>query len=209
MPFLKNQYRNLLSRLVIWCIALGMMLIAEGVHAESAYTVINNMRLERQDDGLHLSAQIKFDIPTIVEDALIKGIPMFFVTEAEVSKDRWYWYDKKVAVAMRQMRLSFQPLTRRWRLNVTNGVIGNTGQGVSLPQYFDSLSDALANIQRISSWKIAELSEVDIDASHTIDLRFKLDVSQLPRPFQIGLIGNGDWNISAVKSMRLAPEGGK
>ena len=201
MPFLKNQFRNLLTTLVMWCIALGMMHIAVSAHAEGASTVINSMRLERQDDGLHLSAQIKFDIPAIVEDALIKGIPMFFVTEAEVSKDRWYWYDKKVAVAVRQMRLSFQPLTRRWRLNVTNGVIGNTGQGVSLPQYFDSLSDALANIQRISNWKIAELSEVDIDASHTIDLRFKLDVSQLPRPFQIGLIGNGDWNILDRKSV--------
>ena len=209
MPFLKNQFRNLFTTLVMWCIPLGMMHIAVSAHAEGANTVINSMRLERQDDGLHLSAQIKFDIPAIVEDALIKGIPMFFVTEAEVSKDRWYWYDKKVAVAVRQMRLSFQPLTRRWRLNVTNGVIGNTGQGVSLPQYFDSLSDALANIQRISNWKIAELSEVEIDASHTIDLRFKLDVSQLPRPFQIGLIGNGDWNIFAIKSLRLAPEGGK
>lgn len=209
MPFLRNQRRNLLTTLMMWCMAIGMMHIAASVHAEGANTVINTMWLERTEDGLHLSAQIKFDLPTIVEDALIKGIPMFFVAEAEVFKDRWYWYDKKVATATRQMRLSFQPLTRRWRLNVTNGVIGNTGLGVSLPQYFDALPDALAKIQRISNLKIAELAEVESDAPYTVDLRFKLDVSQLPRPFQIGLIGNGDWTISASKSMRLASEGGK
>ena len=209
MHFLKNQRCSLFAPLMMWCMAIGIMHVAASVHAEGVNTHINTMRLERMEDGLHLSAQIKFDLPTIVEDALIKGIPMFFVTEAEVSKDRWYWYDKKVATATRQMRLSFQPLTRRWRLNVTNGVISNTGQGVSLPQYFDSLPDALANIQRISHWKIAELTEVESEAPHTVDLRFKLDVSQLPRPFQIGLIGNGDWAISAAKSMHFAPEGGK
>lgn len=209
MHFLKNQRHKLLTTLVVWCMAVGMMHVAASVHAEGANTVINSMRLERMEDGLHLSAQIKFDLPTIVEDALIKGIPMFFVVEAEVFKERWYWYDKKVAIAMRQMRLSFHPLTRRWRLNVTNGVIGNTGQGVSLPQYFDSLPDAMANIQRISNWKIADFMEVESDATNTVDLRFKLDVSQLPRPFQIGLIGNGDWSISAAKSMRFAPEGGR
>lgn len=209
MLFLKNQHCKLFATLMVWCMAIGMMHVAPSVHAEGVNTVINTMRLERTEDGLHLSAQIKFDLPTIVEDALIKGIPMFFVAEAELSKDRWYWYDKKVAIATRLMRLSFQPLTRRWRLNVTNGVIGNTGLGVSLPQYFDSLPDALAKIQRITNWKIAELTEVESDASHTVDLRFKLDVSQLPRPFQIGLIGNGDWAIYAIKSMRLASEGGK
>lgn len=209
MLFLKNQRHSLFSTLMIWCLALGMMHVAPSVHAEGVNTVINAMRLERTEDGLQLSAQIKFELPMIVEDALIKGIPIFFVAEAEVSKDRWYWYDKKVAIATRHMRLSFQPLTRRWRLNVTNGVIGNTGLGVSLPQYFDSLSDALAKIQRISTWKIAELVEVESESPHTVDLRFKLDVSQLPRPFQIGLIGNSDWAISASKSMRLVSESGK
>ena len=209
MHFLKNQRHSLFATLMMWCMAIGMMHVAPSVYAEGVSTVINTMRLERMEDGLHLSAQVKFDLPTIVEDALIKGIPMFFVAEAEVSKDRWYWYDKKVAIATRHMRLSFHPLTRRWRLNVTNGVIGNTGLGVSLPQYFDYLPDALAKIQRISNWKIAELTEVESDAQYTVDLRFKLDVSQLPRPFQIGLIGNSDWAISAAKSMRFAPEGGK
>ncbi len=209
MRFLKNQRSSLLVTLTVWCFALAMLQTADVARAEGVSTTISAMRLMRSEEGVQLSAQVKFELPMIVEDTLIKGIPLFFVAEAEVTRDRWYWYDKKVAVATRQMRLSFQPLTRRWRLNVTSGVIGNTGLGVSLPQYFDSLPDALANIQRINNWKIADAAEVEADAPHTVELRFKLDVSQLPRPFQIGLIGHSDWSIATTKSMHLTTEGAK
>lgn len=208
MPFLKSRRRSLVALLAIGCLAVGMVHAVGNARAQGAKG-IDSMRIERTEAGLQLSAQVKFELPTIVEDALLKGIPMFFVAEAEVLRDRWYWYDKKVTIVTRQMRLSFQPLTRRWRLNVTSGALGNTGLGVSLPQYFDSLADALATIQRISNWKIADLAEIDQDAPHTVELRFKLDVSQLPRPFQIGLIGHSDWDISAVKNMRLVAEGSK
>lgn len=208
MPFLKSRRRSLVALLAIGCFAVGRVHAVGNARAQGAKG-IDSMRVERTEVGLQLSAQVKFELPTIVEDALLKGIPMFFVAEAEVLRDRWYWYDKKVTIVTRQMRLAYQPLTRRWRLNVTSGVLGNTGLGVSLPQYFDSLEDALATIQRISNWKIADLAEIDQDAPHTVELRFKLDVSQLPRPFQIGLIGHSDWDISAVKNMRLVAEGSK
>lgn len=206
MPFLKSQRRSLIASLAICCFAVGMMYSAAYARAEGVITVIDTMRLDRTEEGVLLSAQVKFELPSLVEDALLKGVPMFFVAEAEVTRDRWYWYAKKIAISTRQMRLSFQPLTRRWRLNVTSGALGNTGLGVGLPQYFDSLADALIKIQRISTWKIAELAEIEPEALHMVELRFKLDVSQLPRPFQMGLIGNSDWTISAVKHMRLMVE---
>ena len=209
MRFLKNKRNSFLFTFVARCFAFAMMLTVVVARADDVTTTISSMQLIRTDDGLQLSAQVKFDLPMIVEDVLIKGIPLYFVAEADVTRDRWYWTDKKVASEIRQMRLSFQPLTRRWRLNVTNGVIGNTGLGISLPQYFDSLPDVLASIQRISHWKIADSTEVEADIPYTVGLRFKLDVSQLPRPFQIGLIGHSDWNIAAAKTMRLASESAK
>ena len=80
---------------------------------------------------------------------------MFFVAEAGVFRDRWYWHDKQVALAARHMRLSYQPLTRRWRLVVSPTPIGNSG--LALSQTFDTREEALAAVQRISHWKIAEL----------------------------------------------------
>ena len=170
---------------------------------------ISAIQIERVDGAVHLNAQLKFDLPMAIEDVLLKGIPLIFVAEAEVRRDRWYWYDKKVIVANRQIRLAYQPLTRRWRLNIINGYGSNGlggGLGGGLPQYFDTLTEAIAKVQRINRWRIVELTELDPDALHTLDLNFKLDVSQLPRPFQIGLIGQSDWGIFASKSIRFASE---
>ena len=168
---------------------------------------ISTIQIERGEGAVFLNAQLTFDLPAPIEDVLLKGIPLFFVAEAEVRRDRWYWYDKKLAIATRQIRLAYQPLTRRWRLNVSNSSGSNgSGLGGGLPQYFDTLTEALSKVQRISRWRIVELAELDPDVLHTVELSFKLDISQLPRPFQIGLIGQTDWNISTSKSIRFASE---
>jgi len=103
--------------------------------------------------------------------------------------------------AERHMRLAYQPLTRRWRLNVASGLITNAGLGMALNQNFETLPDALAAVQRLSRWKIADVSEIDLEQRHLVEFRFRLDVSQLPRPLQIGTLGQTDWDIS-VSSLR-------
>jgi hypothetical protein len=165
---------------------------------------VTQLHVERTEEGVLLSAAVRFDLPQAVEDALEKGIPMYFVAEAAIYRDRWYWYDKRVAFAVRHMRLAYQPLTRRWRLQVSSGPIGNSG--MVLGQIFDSEDEALAAIRRISHWRIADAADIDPEASHNIDFRFRLDVSQLPRPFQIGAVGQADWIILAVRNQRLAPD---
>jgi Domain of unknown function (DUF4390) len=163
---------------------------------------ISALRVDRAEDGFYLSATLNFDLPQSVEDALLKGVPVTFVSEAEVYRDRWYWYDKRVSVASRSLRVAYQPLTRRWRTNVSSGTVANQATGIALTQYFDNLSDALATVRRIARWKIADTADLDLDARHNIEYRFKLDLSQLPRPLQIGVAGQSDWSISAVRNVR-------
>lgn len=162
---------------------------------------VTHLQVERRDDAVLLSATVRFDLPPAVEDALAKGIPMYFLAEASLNRERWYWYDKRVAHATRHMRLAYQPLTRRWRLQVSSAPIGNSG--LVLGQVFESRDEALAAIQRISGWRIADAHDVDPSAPHNVDFRFRLDVSQLPRPFQIGAVGQADWIILAVRTQRL------
>jgi hypothetical protein len=165
---------------------------------------VTQLRLERADEGVLLSASVRFDMPAVIEDALHKGIPMFFVAEATLLRDRWYWYDKQVASAQRHMRLSYQPLTRRWRLQVSSQPIGATG--LALGQSFETQEEALDAIKHIARWKIADLGDLESDAKYSVDFRYRLDVSQLPRPFQIGAVGHADWSISAARTQRLALE---
>lgn len=167
------------------------------------------LRLSRSADGIDLYANVQLALPPAVEDALEKGIAMVFLAEADVMRSRWYWADKKVASAQRHMRLAFQPLTRRWRLNVASGPMGNNNLGLALNLNFDSLQEAMATVLRISGWTIADMAQIDPDGTYRVDFRFSLDLSQLPRPFQIGAFGQSDWKISASATRLLSPESNK
>ncbi len=164
-------------------------------------TDVSNLRLEQTQDGMYLSATMRFELPGVIEDALLKGIAMTFVAEAQLRRDRWYWYDKNVVTTSRSVRLSFQPLTRRWRVSTNSGG-AESGSSASLSQSFDQLPDALAVVRRLSRWKIAEAAEIDLGSRHNVDFRFRLDTAQLPRPMQIGITGNTDWNISLQRNLR-------
>ncbi len=165
---------------------------------------LTQFNVERGDDGVYLSAVVRFDLPAVVEDALLKGIPMFFVAEADIYLNRWYWADKRVASATRTIRLGYQPLTRRWRVNIVSGLINSSaGLRATLSQNYDTLPEALSAVQRLSRWRIADNSEVEPEIVHKLEFSFSLDLSQLPRPFQIGVAGQKDWTISAQQNERL------
>ena len=177
---LRTARFDLIGLLACACLVWGQ---SESARAQSPATEISLLRFERAGDAVLLTATIKFELSAAVEEALLKGVPMFFVAEAEVYRERWYWTNKTLVSAERHMRLAYQPLTRRWRLNVASGRITNAGLGVALNQNFEALSDALAAVQRLSRWKIADVTELDLDQRHLVEFRFRLDMSQLPRPF--------------------------
>lgn len=207
--FITHYWRKSRLDLAGWLIcALLAMAASRPVLAESPIEV-SPLRLERSSSALLLSTALNFELPSAVGDALLKGVAVFFVAEAEIYRERWYWVDKRVAGVQRHMRLAFHPLTRRWRLAVSSAVINPNGLGVALSQSFDTLEDALAAVQRISSWQIAELVDLAPGATHRLDFRFRLDVSQLPRPLQIGTLGQSDWALSTSLSQRLEPESSK
>ncbi len=197
--YCKNKrLEKALRELCLW----ALLLVGGLCHAQIA-TEISQYQVERLEDEILVTAQVVFELPAAVEEALLKGIPMYFVSEADVLRERWYWYDKKIATAQRNMRLAYQPLTRRWRLNVTAGAGRDVNQGLALPQNFDTLEDALSAIKRISRWKIADLAELDSGVKYKVGFSFRLDLSQLPRPFQIGALGQSDWDLAATASTTL------
>jgi len=187
-----------------FCWVLGAWLLtASAAWAQTSVAELTELRAERRDAALYLTAQLKLELSPAVEDALVKGLAVHFVAEAELMRDRWYWYDRKVGTANRYYRLAFQPLTRRWRLNVSNEPISGTGLAGGISQSFENLSDALAVIRRQSGWKIAETADVATDSRQYLVYRFWLDISQLPRPFQIAAGNQAEWSLSVAKQMRL------
>jgi hypothetical protein len=199
--------KNLLPRLLLGWLAtavLGLSVVLAQTPTADAPSPL--LRLERADNALWLSTQLEFELSQAVIDALHKGIPIFFVAEADVLRERWYWTNKKVATARRQFRLAYQPLTRQWRLNIISGEVIEPALGLALNQHFESWSEALQAVRRISRWKIADASDLAGGARHRVEFRFRLDLAQLPRPLQIGTLGESDWSVELSKEQSLDAE---
>ena len=189
---------------------LGLLWLLMGAFQPAAYAEtsvdLQNLKISRQGDGVYLSADWHFDLPSTLEDALLKGVPLYFVTEAELTQERWYFYDKRVALAERHVRVMYQPLTRRWRVSVLPHAFSGTGLGVNLGQSYASAEEAMQTVRRLTQWRIANAADLNAEAKQTLFVRFKLDLSQLPRPLQMGALTQSEWNINYSKSQRLILE---
>ena len=154
--------------------------------------VLMSFDVNRGDEGVLLSYAINIELPRGADEALSKAVPLFFVAEAEVFRDRWYWRDKRVAEASRVWRIVFQPLTSNYR--VTFG---------GLSQTYPSRAEALAAISRNSDWRIAEPGQIEDGRRHYVEFNFRLDTTLLPRPMQIGISGQPDWTLQIVRAQRF------
>lgn len=184
--------RSLWARVRAWFglgVCVLMLAASPGLRAETV--TLDGLDLTRNEEGLLLSFVARFQLAPAVEDALQKGVPLFFEAQAEVFRDRWYWRDKRVGSVTRTWRLAYQPLTRKYR--VTFG---------GLSQHFDSLPDALAAVSRTANWKLAEPSQLD-DGRHYVEFSYQLDTTQMPRPMQIGIGGQSDWSLKVERVRRL------
>jgi len=146
----------------------------------------------REDDAVLLSYVANFELPPSVENALQRGVPLHFEAHAALFQSRWYWRDKRVANATLSWRLSYQPLTRTYR-------VGTGG----LNQNFDTLAEALDSMRRRSRWKIADAAQLEDDGNHYVEFAFRLNTNMLPRPMQIGIGGETAWSLSVERTQRL------
>jgi hypothetical protein len=176
------------GRAMLACaLALALALVAPATAADRI--AVQSAQLQWVDDNdsaVVLDAQFSFELPLVLEDAVNRGIALYFVVEFELFRPRWYWFDKKVIDITRTYRLTYSPLTRQYRLA--------TG---ALAQPFDSLADALATLRRVRGWRVADRSLVRPDDDYTAQVRMRLDTSQLPKPFQVNALTNRDWTLAS------------
>ncbi len=177
----------------VWVLALCL-----AAQAQTQKPQVFQLNLQRTTEALYLSARMELSPEQVVEETLLKSVPLYFVWQADVYRERWYWADRRIASVTRTLRLAYQPLTRRWRVSLSNdagAIAGGAGLQYALHQNYDSLADALAGVGRVTRWKIAEAARLPTDEDHYLEFAFRLDLSLLPRPFQIGIGNQREWNI--------------
>ena len=177
----------MLERFRTWLVAVLAMLPVLVLAAEIE---IANPQITASEDGFVVSADFSFELNERLEEAVTKGVVLYFVTEFEMTRPRWYWLDEKVVSRNQTHRLSFHALTRQYRLSKGG-----------LHQSFDTLSEALRVLSRLRNWVVidgrAEKPGVQAGDTYMAALRMRLDINQLPRPFQISALGNKDWSLAS------------
>ncbi|HSQ71637.1 MAG TPA: DUF4390 domain-containing protein [Rubrivivax sp.] len=152
----------------------------------------------RADGVLSLDLAVRVTLPAAVQDALQRGVPIYFAADARLLRSRWYWRDERVARVSRSWRVAYQPLTDTWRVGLGG-----------LHQTHATLNEALTAASRAAGWKLADLSQIDPDDSYYIEFSYRLDTGQLPAPIQFGLGGlggTGEWTVGVQRVLRLDPE---
>src|SRR5258705_12653398 len=152
---------------------------AEGIEVKRAALVA-------AEDGYFLEAKFDITLTHVLEDALNKGIPLYFSLEFALTRPRWYWLNEKIFETRQSYRVSYNALTRQYRVGIG-----------TLYQNFATLPEAIAFLARVRLRDVAELGALTKGSNYAAELRMRLDTPQLPRPFQVSAVGSRDWSVSS------------
>ncbi|MDR6586373.1 hypothetical protein HBH1_03915 [Herbaspirillum sp. BH-1] len=176
---------RLLRSVLPWLLAV--LLACSTLTARAAEITVSQASIEASDQGYRLSVSYDFELNRGLEDALSRGVPLYFTTEVQLTRRRWYWFDETSVSATRTVRVSYNVLTRQYHTAIS-------GQ---LQQSFSNLEDAMTLIRRPPRWIIADSNTLKAGDAYQVGLRMRLDVAQLPKPFQVNALNNSDWRLSS------------
>lgn len=167
-------------------------------HAQAESIVLREVSFGAADDAYELNLKADFELAPHLEQMLERGVTLTFRVEFEVFRPRWYWFDDRLARKTMNIRLSYQELTRQYR--VANG---------EFQQSFSSLRDALRRVASVRHWSIADARALTPGLAYEARLRYYLDTSQLPKPLQLSAFASSEWDLSSeLRAWRFVAEGG-
>jgi hypothetical protein len=166
-----------------WIFALLLFAASGGQAADIS---VRNAVLSPGEDGYTLSADFNINLNSRLEDAIERGITLYFVVDFDLSRSRWYWLDEQVASRSQTYQLSYHALTRQYRLS-----------SGALHQSFTSLDDAQRILSRLRNWQVIDKGVARADQTYFAAVRMRLDLTQMPKTFQVNALANRDWNLSS------------
>ena len=170
--------------LLLLLAALAFVMLALPARAEGI--LVRDAVLAAADEAYYLEANFEIALNPTLEEALNKSVPLYFLLEFEIIRPRWYWLDDRVIGTQQQYRLAYNALTRQYRLGIG-----------AFFQNFNDLNEALAFLSRVRRRHVLEIGMLSRGTVYAAAVRMRLDVSQLPKPFQLNALASRDWNLSS------------
>jgi hypothetical protein len=175
------------ARRTLRLLALAAMLSALAAAVLADVIPVRSADLRVEDGEVLASAQFDVALTPPLVEALQKGIPLYFTIELELTRPRWYWVDEKVVQWSQTYRVSYTELTRQYR--VASGPLAGGA--------FETLDDVQRFLGRVTSRPIARAADLVAGARYEAAMRMKLDVNQLPKPFQLNALTSHEWQLAS------------
>jgi hypothetical protein len=175
-----RRFFRLLACQLLLMFACATAQAADGIEIQRA-------GIEATEDGYKLAAAYAFELNHGLEDAIQHGVQLYFTTQIELTRPRWYWYDDKAVSETQTIRISYNVLTRQYQV----AVLG------SMQQSFSTLEDAMVLIRRPSRWLIAPRGALKPGETYNVTLRMYMDRERLPKPIQVNAFNNSQWRLES------------
>jgi hypothetical protein len=184
MPYSRSARQRWLPVLASFALALACVLVSPWGHAEGISPV--SAKVELVDDSYQLDAQFDIRFSPRLEEAVNRGVALYFVVEFELAKPRWYWFDEKPVQLSQTYKVTYTPLLRQYRLSVGSAY-----------QNFRRFEDIVRALSRVRGWTVAGRGTLQKEVDYQASLRMRLDTAQLPKPFQLNAVASRDWNLTS------------
>ncbi len=155
-------------------------------HAQTSEARVTRIEPEIIDQQLMLDVDFQLSLGAMVRDAAERGVPLHFAVDLEILSPRWWWLDKVLVQTSMSRRVTYNTLTRHWRVSAGD---------LFMP--VESLDEALKIISRIRGWPVSPTDRFEPGVKYEGRLRLRLDASQLALPLQIESSKRSDWALTS------------
>ena len=155
---------------------------------QDSYTRVVAVKLEpgkaAGNPGWNLAAEFDIKLGQRLLDAVNRGLPLQFAVDFKLLRERWYWVDQEAVSSTYTYNLSYNALTRTYRLVTPTGTFNA-----------QRLEDVMENMAKLSDWPVIQKNQVVLGEPYTAQIRFRLVLTELPKPFQISALVNSEWDL--------------
>jgi hypothetical protein len=137
-------------------------------------------------DAYHLIGGYQINLTNAMEEALQRGVPLYFVQLFQADRPRDFWLSEEIADIRRILKLSHNALLRTYQISSAGNI-----------RTFDTIPQALGALGSFDEWHVFDKKAVQHKYLYQARVRMYLDTSQLPKPLQINAFTSNRWDLDS------------
>jgi hypothetical protein len=175
---------------------LALCLCATANSAQADGIAVVKADTRAVENGYEIGADFKITLPPVVEEALKHGVVLNFVSHLVITRSRWYWMDADVIEREQNTKLSYNALTRQYR--ISRGTLFQGFQNLeSALQVLGHQSAALLPASALETGGNYLTRVFQGERNYLAIAQMRLDIAQLPKPLQVTALTNNDWRLDS------------